>query len=137
MLHNLLKRDAKDRIDFEAFFNHPFLVPPQPKSKPAEEQKPEPAKAVSVPDRTAAETATHASPGPGMLPPSPAITHGILPSTSPNTNVTVSATKMETSDCQPQKRQSPGSSPETDQEADYVMVPNSLAGDSSKNKNTG
>merc|ERR1712106_694763 len=136
LLHNLLKRDAKDRIDFEAFFSHPFLAPPQPKSKPADEPKPEPAKAVSVPERATSATAAHASPGSGMLPPSPAITHGIMPSTSPHRNQT-SATKMETSDCQPQKRQSPGSSPETDQEADFVMVPNSLAGDSSKNKNTG
>merc|ERR1711892_1516377 len=136
LLHNLLKRDAKDRLDFEAFFSHPFLVPPQPKSKPADEPKPEPAKAVSVPERATSDTATHASPGSGMLPPSPAITHGIMPSTSPNPQQT-STTKMETSDCQPQKRQSPGSSPETDQETDFVMVPNSLAGDSSKNKNTG
>merc|ERR1719309_393708 len=81
LLHNLLKRDAKDRIDFEAFFNHPFLVPPQPKSKPAEEHKPEPAKAVSVPERVTSDTVTHASPGSGILPPSPAITHGIMPST--------------------------------------------------------
>merc|ERR1719422_2038211 len=33
------------------------------------------------------------------------------------------------------RRQSPSSSPDTDQDSDFVLVPNSLAGDSSRNKN--
>ena len=35
----------------------------------------------------------------------------------------------------PKQLQSPGSSPDTDQDSDFVLVPNSLAGDSSRNKN--
>ena len=30
LLHHLLKRDSKDRIEFDDFFHHPFLIPPQP-----------------------------------------------------------------------------------------------------------
>ena len=52
------------------------------------------------------------------------------------------ATRMETSEGSEGRRESGGgggaassSSPEVDQETDFVLVPSSLAGDSSRNKN--
>ena len=44
LLVNLLKRDAKDRIDFDAFFNHPFLEQPKPPAAQSAETR-----AMSVP----------------------------------------------------------------------------------------
>ena len=133
LLVNLLKRDAKDRIDFEAFFNHPFLERPQPKQQqPASE----PAQSVAVPGARGGDP-------PGMLPPSPATTQGLLvrPATPRTSDTEKSEVRMETSETQepvkPQKvrKQSPSTSPDTDQDNDFVLVPNSLAGDSSRNKN--
>ena len=149
-MQNLLKRDAKDRIHFEAFFNHPFLNPPQPKPEPAPVSR---AEAVSVPERAAGAGAAGS---PCQLPPSPAASRGVV-STS-----TSSTPRMETSETEvrrPGQQREQGSSPETDQVTTYqhsentpalesrlhinfqdcpgfVMVPNSLAGDSSRNKNS-
>ena len=76
-----------------------------------------------------------------MLPPSPATTQGLV---RPSSDTEKSDTRMETSETQetqqqkprPEvRRQSPSSSPDTDQDSDFVLVPNSLAGDSSRNKN--
>ncbi|ODN00281.1 Serine/threonine-protein kinase ULK2 [Orchesella cincta] len=44
LLHNLLKRNPKERIDFNAFFSHPFLATapvsvPKPAVSPTEEEK--------------------------------------------------------------------------------------------------
>ena len=81
---------------------------------------------------------------PGMLPPSPATTQGLVRPSTPRTSDTEkSETRMETSETQETqqkprpavRRQSPSSSPDTDQDNDFVLVPNSLAGDSSRNKN--
>ena len=83
---------------------------------------------------------------PGMLPPSPATTQGLVRPSTPRTSETEkSETRMETSETaetgqqKPRqagvRRQSPSSSPDTDQDSDFVLVPNSLAGDSSRNKN--
>ena len=133
LLVNLLKRDAKDRIDFEAFFNHPFLERPQPKQQqPAPS---EPLQGVAVPG-----AGQRGADPPGMLPPSPATTQGLV---RPSCDTEKSDTRMETSETQetgqkarPEvRRQSPSSSPDTDQDSDFVLVPNSLAGDSSRNKN--
>merc|ERR1719397_874731 len=88
LMQNLLKRDAKDRIHFEAFFNHPFLNPPQPKSEPAPVSR---AEAVSVPERAAVPGAGAAG-SPCQLPPSPAASRGVV-STS-----TSSTPRMETSE---------------------------------------
>ena len=73
-----------------------------------------------------------------MLPPSPAVTQGLVrPSTQDNLQAADQdkADKMEMSETH--QRQSPSSSPDTesDQVSDFVVVPNSLAGDSSRNKN--
>merc|ERR1719225_1329023 len=84
---------------------------------------------------------------PPQLPPSPAVTQGVVrPSSSPSLQAaTLTNEKMETSESGaapapaprpgPKQLQSPGSSPDTDQDSDFVLVPNSLAGDSSRNKN--
>ena len=149
---HLLKRDAKDRIDFEAFFNHPFLA--QAKQQPA----PGTSEGVAVPGAGAGHQE------PPQLPPSPAVTQvanifaslhifkhrqcqGVVrPSSSPSLQAaTLTNEKMETSESGaapapaprpgPKQLQSPGSSPDTDQDSDFVLVPNSLAGDSSRNKN--
>ena len=150
LLVHLLKRDAKDRIDFEAFFNHPFLA--QAKQQPA----PGTSEGVAVPGAGAGHQE------PPQLPPSPAVTQvtnifasvhifkhrhcqGVVrPSSSPSLQAaTLTNEKMETSESGaspaprpgPKQLQSPGSSPDTDQDSDFVLVPNSLAGDSSRNKN--
>lgn len=135
LLHHLLKRDAKDRITFEDFISHPFLTPPAPVQPPAT--------ARPVPERVRTETAREE----GCLPPSPAVTQGIIPNTPPKRDEQEGrkreeekrrreeAYRMETSDTQPAKKQSPSSSPEA-AEAGFVMVPPSLAGDSS-NKHRG
>jgi len=126
LLVNLLKRDAKDRIDFEAFFNHPFLEQPQPKQAPASQEESN-VRAVAVPGPRISQE-------PPMLPPSPAVTQGLVRPGSPGKQED-KADKMETSETTQPSRQSPGSSPDTDQDSDFVLVPNSLAGDSSRNKN--
>merc|ERR1719450_1026480 len=54
LLHNLLKRDAKDRISFDDFIQHPFLAPPPPPQRPTEQSKP--AVARPVPERPQPET---------------------------------------------------------------------------------
>ena len=87
---------------------------------------------------------------PPMLPPSPAVTQGLVRPNSP-VKQQQEQDRMETSDVvtttpaaavttpavtRPSvTRQSPGSSPDIEQESDFVLVPNSLAGDSSRNKN--
>jgi len=68
-----------------------------------------------------------------MLPPSPAATQGVVRPRS-HSRETGGGEKMETSEtC----RQSPDSSSDPEQDTDFVLVPNSLAGDSSRNKNIG
>jgi len=129
LLHNLLKRDAKDRISFDDFIQHPFLAPPPPPQRPTEQSKPGVARA--VPERPQPETGGREE---GCLPPSPAVTQGVITCTPPKREEET-AYRMETSDTHPSKKQSPSSSPEGT-EAGFVMVPPSLAGDSSKHKNT-
>ena len=119
LLVNLLKRDAKDRIDFDAFSSHPFLQSPPPAQDATAECG---AGAISVP-RVETE--------PSMLPPSPAATQGVVRPRSPRQEA---GDKMETSETV--VRQSPDSS-DTDHDTDFVLVPNSLTGDSSRNKNIG
>jgi serine/threonine-protein kinase ULK/ATG1 len=46
LLFGLLKRDARERIDFETFFNHPFIRPAVPVAPPP---PPTPTKPVNVP----------------------------------------------------------------------------------------
>jgi len=129
LLHHLLKRDAKDRISFEDFISHPFLSPPTPPQ--AAPPPPAPAAARAVPERPRPEGGREE----GCLPPSPAVTQGIIPNTPPRREEESGRRdeegRMETSDCQ--RKQSPSSSPEV-AEAGFVMVPPSLAGDSSKHK---
>ena len=123
LLVNLLKRDAKDRIDFEAFSNHPFLQVPKPAQEVGGESG---AKAMSVPGREQES----------MLPPSPAASQGLVrPLVSPRQEA--GGDKMETSDSGVRPPRSPDSSSDTDHDTDFVLVPNSLAGDSSRNKNIG
>ena len=133
LLVHLLKRDAKDRIDFEAFFNHPFLQQPgQHQQQEGQEQT-----------RTVAVPVSAPGPDPPMLPPSPAVTQGLVrPEASDK--METSETPSEAAASRPAQvaskpasnRQSPGSSPDTtDPDSDFVLVPNSLAGDSSRNKN--
>ena len=120
LLVNLLKRDAKDRIDFDAFSSHPFLQTAQPVKEATVEAG---AKAIAV---------SGAEQEPPMLPPSPAATQGLVRPRSPRQ--VGGAEKMETSEtC----RQSPDSSSDPEHDTDFVLVPNSLAGDSSRNKNVG
>ena len=151
LLHHLLKRDAKDRISFEDFISHPFLAPPTPPVHQKEATKAAAAKA--VPERARMEGGREE----GCLPPSPAVTQvllhkfsnesssyfifqGVIPSTPPkqeDERKREDEARMETSDVaqqqQPKKQNSPSSSPEA-AEAGFVMVPPSLAGDSSKHK---
>merc|ERR1719336_1029683 len=132
LLVHLLKRDAKDRIDFEAFFNHPFLQQPGQHQQEGQEQT-----------RTVAVPVSAPGPDPPMLPPSPAVTQGLVrPEASDK--METSETPSEAAATRPAQvaskpasnRQSPGSSPDTtDPDSDFVPVPNSLAGDSSRNKN--
>ena len=81
LLVNLLKRDAKDRIDFEAFFNHPFLERTQPKQRsPVTTEPEETGVGVAVPG--AEQRAGQREP-PGQLPPSPAVTQGLVRPATP------------------------------------------------------
>jgi len=149
LLHHLLKRDAKDRISFEDFISHPFLAPPET-SLPQKEAPVKTAAAKAVPERARIEGGREE----GCLPPSPAVTQGVIPHSPPKQHEyerkrDEEATRMETSDLQQQQQQqqqpgqqgaggvkkqnSPSSSPEV-AEAGFVMVPPSLAGDSSKHK---
>ena len=66
-------------------------------------------------------------PEPPMLPPSPAASAGVVRQEAGD--------KMETSETA--TRPSPDSSSDTDHDTDFVVVPNSLTGDSSRNKNIG
>ena len=68
-----------------------------------------------------------------MLPPSPAITQGLVrPNIVQEQEVQEKQERMETSE----QKSTAGMSPEIEQDSDFVVVPNSLAGDSSKNKNS-
>ena len=122
LLVNLLKRDAKDRIDFDAFSNHPFLQVPKPAPELGGESGG--AAAMPVPGGEQAES---------LLPPSPAASQGLVrpPLVSPRQD------RMETSETGVRPPRSPDSSSDTDHDTDFVLVPNSLAGDSSRNKNIG
>ena len=122
LLVNLLKRDAKDRIDFDAFSTHPFLQVPKPAQAVGGESG---AKAMSVPGGEQES----------MLPPSPAASQGLVRPRSPR--LEAGAEKMETSESGVRPPRSPDSSSDTDHDTDFVLVPNSLAGDSSRNKNIG
>ena len=73
LLHQLLKRDAKDRISFEDFISHPFLAPPEP-SVPQKEAPVKTAAAKAVPERARIEGGREE----GCLPPSPAVTQVLL-----------------------------------------------------------
>jgi len=135
LLNNLLKRDAKNRIDFDDFFAHPFLADQEPAAVARSE-------GMQIPEaKRPTQEQVQGSPVPGMLPPSPAITTGVMPPPQSQGGVV----KMETSDTMsPDKKAATGrtpgggSSPDTEQELDYVVVPTSLVGDSSNhNKNTG
>jgi len=152
LLNNLLKRDARNRIDFDDFFNHPFLAEKDEVRKCSD--------VMNIPER---RKSTQDGSVPGMLPPSPA---GVGANPPPTTNTTPPSQKMETSDQQlnisprdtpsspsrggaktaadqlPQQQRQGGQgggmgSPELEQELDYVVVPNSIVGDSSRNKNIG
>ena len=70
-----------------------------------------------------------------MLPPSPAASQGLLGPRSPR--LEAGADKMETSESGARPPRSPDSSSDTDHDTDFVLVPPSLAGDSSRNKNIG
>lgn len=48
LLHGLLRRDARERIDFETFFNHVFIKV-EPKAPPPPPPPPPPTKPVTVP----------------------------------------------------------------------------------------
>lgn len=137
LLHNLLKRDAKDRIDFDQFFVHPFLAPP---ILPKETEKPENQKERSSPEPvplSRRHSNASSPPIPGLLPPSPAMN-------PPSTRMEAPSSRMDTSDHNDPRdnmeaaRRSSGSSPEnTDQESDFVIVPNSLTSENTRNKNVG
>ncbi|XP_014254421.1 serine/threonine-protein kinase ULK2 isoform X1 [Cimex lectularius] len=47
LLNGLLKRNASDRMDFNTFFNHPFLQPPK---QPQQQQPPSPLSTSPAPD---------------------------------------------------------------------------------------
>ena len=70
-----------------------------------------------------------------MLPPSPAASQGLVRPRSPR--LEAGGDKMETSESGVKPPRSPDSSSDTDHDTDFVLVPNSLAGDSSRNKNIG
>ncbi|XP_023343699.1 serine/threonine-protein kinase unc-51 isoform X2 [Eurytemora carolleeae] len=149
LLTNLLKRDARERMEFDSFFHHPFLAEPSPVEPAAGVQHSE---GMKIPEGRRQDDGRRemegrrledggkleGSPVPGMLPPSPAITTVVMPS---------QVQKMETSDMsspgggqgkEERRRGEENSSPDMDQELDYVVVPNSMVGDSTaRNKNTG
>ncbi|OQR74925.1 serine/threonine-protein kinase unc-51-like, partial [Tropilaelaps mercedesae] len=109
LLQGLLKRNARDRIDFDTFFGHPFLTvsPKQPGSSP-----------VPVPRRGSCSSSPLVSPyGTPLLPssPSPGGHWG-----TPGAGLGVPAKPSQTT------KQSLVSSPE---EQDYVLVENELCAD--------
>ena len=74
LLCGLLKRDARDRLDFDTFFNHTFIRPPPPIAPP----QPPVTKPVNVP--SSAPVSNSSTPKnsvptsvPGALPPSPVV----------------------------------------------------------------
>ncbi len=151
LLFGLLKRDSKDRIDFEVFFNHPFIrgqtddsIPAHPRgvSVASGGQRTRP---VSVPagrtpsSRTAArEAVATASPRRAVQPqPSPQHHHAIA-AASPTARqaeaiaAAAGAAAPTTPKQQDQpKRESTGSSPEQQVE-DFVMVPDHLTMDAAE-----
>ena len=78
LLNGLLKRDARHRIDFDTFFNHPFIRPAVPAAPPPPPTQP--TQPVNVPSNpssvsnstTPRNSAPCSGPAvPGALPPSP------------------------------------------------------------------
>ncbi|XP_076364482.1 serine/threonine-protein kinase unc-51-like isoform X4 [Tachypleus tridentatus] len=67
LLLRLLKRDAKDRMEFDEFFNHPFLQPVTKSSSPV----PIPSRSSMSPDVPSLISSPFDSPISGNLPPSP------------------------------------------------------------------
>ena len=68
LLNGLLKRNADQRLDFEAFFNHIFIRPaPQP---PAEPSPPPPSTTQPIPAPRSPAAPKELVPG-GAVPPSP------------------------------------------------------------------
>ena len=155
LLLGLLKRNAADRLDFEAFFNHAFIRPPPPLNPPCPPPPPpqntgpvaiaRKASGGATPQATpsagtsasstpkCATTPTRAmaiagSPGiPGVLPPSPGLGHGF--STSPTKRHPAPQPMEESGNVKKQE-----SSP--DEHEDFVMVPTTMTMDAAEVRKT-
>eukprot|EP00095_Tigriopus_kingsejongensis_P000249 maker-scaffold272_size230267-snap-gene-0.21 protein:Tk00249 transcript:maker-scaffold272_size230267-snap-gene-0.21-mRNA-1 annotation:"serine threonine-protein kinase unc-51" len=144
LLLGLLKRNAKDRLEFDVFFHHAFLRGPTAQDYPEDRPQHRTTRPVPVPPQTRSSSSTPKnsvptscglSPGvPGMLPPSPVVKRGIVGS-SPR-----AVSLPRDMDNQPHgheatptasvlKRESTGSSPETNDPDDFVIVPDHLTMD--------
>jgi len=145
LLYGLLKRDAKDRLDFNTFFHHSFIRPP--KAQPPAEAPmapPPPPAPVSVPVTvpSSAPVSNSSTPKnsvpssvPGALPPSPvAAISGFSASPPPS----LAPVRMRTTVTK--RNSNSSSSPENaDQVAcdgDFVIVPAHLTMDAAENRKT-
>jgi serine/threonine-protein kinase ULK/ATG1 len=138
LLLGLLKRNAKDRLEFDVFFNHPFIrAAPERTVSPQPTPTPPVAVPMSPPKQATPVRQASQSPASG-LPPSPVVMGGGLdsgrtpPVASPSpkvtphrtANVVIAATA----------RQAPeGSSPDAE---DFVMVPEQLTMDAAEVRRT-
>ncbi|CAN7985186.1 unnamed protein product, partial [Ixodes hexagonus] len=118
LLVNLLKKNARERMDFDAFFLHPFLKRVAKLSSPM----PVPSRRSASPEacgpaHSATPPACGGSPLSGHLPPSPQGWCGEEPA------LASSPTQMASSPV----AKSPASSTSTPEEQDFVMVPASLS----------
>ena len=83
LLNGLLKRNADQRLDFEAFFNHIFIRPaPQPPAEPSPPPPPSTTQPIPAPRSPAAPKELV----PGAVPPSPP-REGLLHLWSPGSKV--------------------------------------------------
>jgi len=161
LLFGLLKRDARERIDFETFFNHPFIRPAVPVAPPP---PPTPTKPVNVPTSAPVSNSTtprnsapcsggqeHRGPPPsigagtampGALPPSPVAMTGFPGSSSPvgsapgkiRTMATAGTPPVTTAVATTRTTRGSGSSPEHQEADDFVMVPAHLTMDAAENR---
>ncbi|XP_059090467.1 serine/threonine-protein kinase unc-51-like isoform X1 [Tigriopus californicus] len=145
LLVGLLKRNAKDRFEFDVFFNHPFLRRVQENSGPKPITTRSPATrpvAVPPPTRSSSSTPKNSiptscgsaqSPGAsGMLPPSPAVRTGMI--SSPRGSL---PRYMDAYEAQRLTEVKPESSPDNQEPDDFVMVPDHLTMDAVEHRKSG
>ncbi len=159
LLHGLLKRNAADRLDFEVFFNHPFLRQTAMKSaagaaargeptttrgaaaagatgSAAKQARPTsgvPAPSRTTPVSTPRNTPGRQSPVPGMLPPSPVAAAMASSPRYPQQAFDPSPVVQRRIRTAAAGHQQPGgSSPDAAETEDFVMVPEHLTMDAAE-----